>query len=122
MDAGVDNNGARKDILLVPDETDYYYLVDDLGLIIRCFDDMMNWDKTLGEVYHFNGDKVADVPALVHPDYVGSKVMYKSRVSWVQGYKEGGLILVISCTGLQDFRATLNLQTMKFTDFASGVR
>lgn len=118
----VDNKGARKDVVLAPDETDYYYLVDDLGLIFRCFDDLQSWDKTLGEVYDFNGSKVTDIPALVHPNYVGVKDAYKSRVSWVQGYQEGSLKMVINCTVLEDFRTILNTQTMSFTDFAFGIR
>ncbi|WP_392383822.1 hypothetical protein [Marinomonas primoryensis] len=118
----VDNKGARKDVYLIPDETDYYYLVDSLGLIFRCFDSLRASDETLGIIYDFNGDKISDIPPFVPLSYVGLKSMYKSRVSWIQGYKEGCLILVISCTELKDFRTMLNVKSMKFMGFESNVR
>lgn len=118
----VDDKGARKDVFLTPDETDYYYLVDSLGLIFRCFDSLRAWDETLGVVYDFNGEKVADIPPFVPSEYSGLRSMYKSRVSWVQGYKEGYLILVIGCTALKDFRTMLNVKTMEFTGFESSAR
>jgi hypothetical protein len=118
----VDKDGVRKDVSLTPDESDYYYLVDSLGLVFRCFDSLSNWDETLGVVCGFNGEKIADIPPFVPSNYVGSKSMYKSRVSWVQGYKEGYLILVISSTELGDFRTMLNVKTMDFTGFESSAR
>lgn len=118
----VDKNGARDDVHLTADETDYYYAINDLGIVFRCFDSQQNWDKALGVIYHFNGNKVQDIPLLIHPDYNGSRTMYKSRISWIEGCKDGNLVFVIDCTVLEGFRSTMNLQTMKFTGFSFGIR
>jgi len=110
----LDSKGLRKDICLPPDEIDYYYIVDDLKVILRFFDERSDWDETLGIIYDLSGEKIKDVPAFYPSMYSGVKNLYKSRVSWVQSYKEGLLTLIISGTGLKEFRAILDLEKVKF--------
>ena len=110
----LDSQGLRKDVFLPPDETDYYYIVDDLKIILRFFDESSDCDEALGIIYNFNGEKIKYVPAFCPSSYSGVKKFYKSRVSWVQSYKEGLLTLIISGTGLKEFRAILDLEKVEF--------
>lgn len=113
----VDLQGLRGDIHIAPDTRCYYYHLPDTDFVLKGFDsDMISEKKGLGEIVTRDGDFVNTIPFFECSLLCRENTKYKCHILWVQGYENGQISLVINCSEIGDFRVTINLEKMEYSE------